>query len=113
MARGQAKRARITGVDDLAKLIESLESNQAIGLGALRPDLPDEVAIVTKAKLNGDGAIARTGSNFAYRRGEPALVLFDYDTKGMPNDVAERIDGLGGFWPALVSVIPALGQPAI
>ena len=41
MARGQARRARIAGVDDLAALIESLESNQAIGLGALRPELPE------------------------------------------------------------------------
>ena len=40
MAKGKAKRARIDSVNDLAKLIESLKSNQAIGLGTLRADSP-------------------------------------------------------------------------
>ncbi|HEY6755630.1 MAG TPA: hypothetical protein VI077_13145 [Pseudolabrys sp.] len=75
MARGTAKRARIDSVDDLAKLIENLKSNQAIGLGALRSDLPDEVAIVTKAEAGNGSGVARTGGNFAYRSGHPALVF--------------------------------------
>ena len=37
-------------------------------------------------------------------------MLLDYDTKGMPVEVAERIKELGGFWPALVSVLPVLGS---
>ena len=110
MAKGKAKRARIDSVNDLAKLIESLKSNQAIGLGTLRADLPNEVTIVTKAEAGNGSGVARTGSNFAYRRDCPALVLLDYDTKGMPVEVAERIKELGGFWPALVSVLPALGS---
>ena len=64
MARGRAKRVRIDGLDELAALIEGLTSQQAIALGALRDDLPDEVRIVTKAAL-ADGvaandAVART-----------------------------------------------------
>ena len=110
MARGRAKRARLSSVAELAKLIESLESNQAIGLGALRSDLPDEVAIVTKAEAGNGGGVARTGSNFAYRHGHRALVLFDYDTKGMTAEVSTLVAELGGFWPALVSVIPDLGS---
>jgi hypothetical protein len=110
MAKGKAKRARIASVNDLAKLIENLESNQAIGLGTLRSDLPDEVAIVTKGEAGNGSGVARTSGNFAYRSGHPALVLFDYDTKGMPTVVAERIKKLGGFWPALVSVLPDLGS---
>ena len=87
MARGRAKRMRIGwrrragGADR-----RSEPPNQAIALGALRDELPDEVSIVTKAALaNGPvtGAVARTGDNLVYRPGRPALALFDYDTKGM------------------------------
>ena len=51
MARGRAKRERIDGLGELAALIEGLTSKQAIALGALRDELPDEVGIVTKAAL--------------------------------------------------------------
>ena len=51
MARGRAKRKRIGCVGELAALIEDLTSEQAIALGALRDDLPDEISIVTKAAL--------------------------------------------------------------
>ena len=51
MARGRAKRKRIGGVGELAALIEGLTSEQAIALGALRDELPDEIRIVTKAAL--------------------------------------------------------------
>jgi len=53
--------------------------------------------------------IARTADNIRYVEGRPALVLFDFDTKGMPPEVAAKIEALGGFWGALVSVLPALG----
>ena len=91
MARGRAKRNLIDCVDELAALIEDLTSEQAIALGALRDDLPDEISIVTKAALaNGpiNGAVARTGDNLVYRPGRPALALFDYDTKGMTGAVS-------------------------
>ena len=52
MARGRAKRKTDRRcVDELAALIEGLTSEQAIALGALRDDLPDEISIVTKAAL--------------------------------------------------------------
>ena len=59
--------------------------------------MPNEVTIVTKAEAGNGSGVARTGSNFAYRRDCPALVLLDYDTKGMPVEVAERIKNLGGL----------------
>jgi hypothetical protein len=111
MSRGSAHRVRIGGLDELAALIELLASNQAIALGALRDGLPDAVGILTKAKL-AKGAvkdtIARTAANFVYRKGQPALVLLDYDSKGMPVPVKQTFDGAGGFWAALVTVVPAL-----
>jgi hypothetical protein len=110
MARGRARRARVGGVDDLAKLISSLRKEQAIALGTIRLDQPDDVAITTKGELNGEhvGLIARTGSDIIYRKDVPTFVLFDLDTKGMPEDVAQRITAAGGYWKALVGVLPKL-----
>jgi hypothetical protein len=109
MSRGRARRVRIGSLDELAALIESLTSKQAIALGPLRDGLPDEVDIVTKRKVvAGNAAIARTAANLGYRPGKPAFTLLDYDTKGMPAPVKQTLDAKGGFWPALVSVLPAL-----
>ena len=40
------------------------------------------------------------------------VVFFDV-VKGMPADVAERVKQHGGFWPALVSVLPALADGVV
>jgi hypothetical protein len=115
MSRGSAQRVRL--VDPLhqgAALIQGLESHEAIALGRMRPDLPDQVRVVTKdrlAALNGTtppDTIARIGVYISYAAGQPALALIDIDTKGMPPEVRERIKKAGGFWAALVSVLPAL-----
>jgi hypothetical protein len=50
-----------------------------------------------RLELNGSDAlhlIARTGEHIIYRPGQPALVLIDVDTKGMPAAVKERIDAM-------------------
>jgi hypothetical protein len=107
MSRGIAQRAKIANVTQLAKLIEGLGSNQALGLGALRADLPDQVRVVRKAQINGNtppDIIARTADNILYRRGEPAFALLDLDTKGMPQDIAAEISRRGGFFETLISV---------
>jgi hypothetical protein len=54
--------------------------------------------------------IARTGANITYNG--PAFVLLDFDSKGMPAAVAAELQRLGGFWPVLVTVLPALGGVA-
>ncbi len=113
MARGVAKRCRLDSIAELAKLIKGLPSNQAIALGALRPGLPDEVCVVTKNKLNGAAnVIARTADYITAPAARAGLVLLDFDAKGMPANVAARIAKLGGAWPALVSVLPALRNAA-
>jgi hypothetical protein len=115
MSRGSARRVRIADVAQLGRLIEGLASIEAIALGALRPSLPDPVQIVTKHELNGvtqHGVIARTGHSIVFSNGQTAFALLDFDTKGMPPDVAARLNLLGGFWPALVSVLPELGSVA-
>jgi hypothetical protein len=113
MARGDARRALIAGVAQLATTISQLDSTQAIALGALRADLPDEVRVVTKDKLNGAAnVIARTNDAINYQTGRPAFVLLDFDTKGMPSEIVARLKSLGGFWAALVAVLPNLHDVA-
>ena len=114
MSRGSAQRARFDDLATFADRIGTLASHEAIALGVLRQGLPDNVQIDTKKKLeelNGSAApdlIARTGDHIIYRPGQPALALIDIDTKGMPDAVADRIKAAGGFWSALVSVLPEL-----
>jgi hypothetical protein len=110
MASGTARRAPIAGVNELAALIEGLESDQAIVLGALRQGLPDEVKVVTKVKLKegAEDVIARTAEDVVYRSGQPAFALIDTDSKGMPDTVAAAIERAGGIWQALVTVLPDL-----
>jgi hypothetical protein len=113
MSSGTARRALISGVDDLANLIDNLSDDQAIALGRLRSDLPEQVSVVTKNRLDGSaGAIARTNTFISYEQGAPAFALLDYDTKGMPAAVANKLADVGGFVPALDLVIPELQNVA-
>jgi hypothetical protein len=111
MPSGKARRLPIADIAQFATVIGKLETDQAIALGRLRPGLPDQVPIVTKDKLNGgasSGVIARTAGNLVYRKGDPAFALFDFDRKGMPGEVAAKLETVGGVWNALTSVLPAL-----
>ena len=111
MTKGLAKRIAIANVKQLASVITDLKSNQAIALGSLRADLPDQVKVVTKSNTSAPeqrDVIARTSANIVFRLGLPAYVLFDFDQKGMPAAVATAIERQGGFWPALTSVLPEL-----
>ena len=110
MFRGTAERVTVDGIDGLGALIEDLTPSQALALGGLRADLPDKVAITTKKMLlNGTARpdlIARIAANIVYRG--PAFALIDFDTKGMPATVASEMQRHGGFWPALLTVLPVL-----
>jgi len=117
MSNGEARRVPIAGVEQLAALIGGLEPNQAIALGALRAGLLDKVRVTTKARLDGvNGApnniIARTADAIIYRKEQPAFMLLDHDTKGMPAEIAASIKGHGGFWKTLLTVLPALSNVA-
>jgi hypothetical protein len=112
MSHGRARRAHISSVDALAALLEQLTSNQAIALGALRADLPDEVVVIPKDKLNGAaGVIARTRKDILYKKGHPALALLDHDAKQMPLEISNQIAALG-FWGALIKILPVLRDAA-
>jgi hypothetical protein len=113
MASGVAQRLRLADIGELAAAIAKARSDQAIALGALRAGLPDRVHIVTKSKLNGQpNTIARTAGDIYFRKGKSAYALIDFDTKGMPPEIAERMQQLGGFWPSLLSILPPLESVA-
>jgi hypothetical protein len=114
MTTGTASRIAIPGIKKLADVIGNLRSDQAITLGALRPNLPDKVDVVTKSKLNGGGTnvIARTSNDIVFQRGQPAFALLDFDTKGMPQEVDQAIKRAGGFWGVLLKVLPELQNVA-
>jgi hypothetical protein len=114
MPRGIAERIPLAGVDELAKLITGLSSDQAIALGALRWDLPDQVSVVTKRRLQqlnghaGANVIARTDDSILYRKGEPGFALCDYDSKGIPPEVEAKLKSHGTYWNVLCEVLPEL-----
>jgi hypothetical protein len=115
MSRGTAHRTPVSDIEQLGALIGMVRSDQAIALGSLRAGLPHEVEIATKRAINGDarpGIISRTADNIVFRPGQQGFVLLDYDTKGMPSEVAERLDREGGFWPAIISLMPGLASIA-
>ena len=115
MSHGTAERVKIADVGEFGKLIGGLSSSQAITLGALRDGLLDSVGVTTERRLNGapqPGLIARTSANIIYRKGQPAFALLDYDSKGMPSTVAAELKRLGGFWAALLPVLPVLSGVA-
>jgi hypothetical protein len=113
MSRGLANRTPISCIDQLGTLIGGMQSNQAIALGSLRHGLPQRVDISTRRALNratAPNTISRTADNISFRSGQKGFVLLDYDTKGMPESVVERLNQQGGFWAALCSVLPGLGR---
>jgi hypothetical protein len=115
MSYGTARRFGFSRIGELAELIDLFGPDQALALGRLRSDLPAQVEVTTKRKLDGGAApnlIARTRDDISFRAGEPALALIDYDIKGMPSGVADKIEELGGLWPALASVIPDVTEVA-
>jgi hypothetical protein len=111
MAQGTATRATAETAADLAKHIMACGTEQAIALGALMADLPNPAKITTLAQLKDNpGAIARSRDFIDYRPGAPAWALIDFDTKGMPLDVAASIEAAGGMWNALLTFAPGLGR---
>ena len=111
MSRGTAERVRVAGVAGLGALIEDADAVAgARARQACAPICRTRSAITTKKMLaNGTprpDLIARTDANIVYHG--PAFALIDFDTKGMPATVASEMQRHGGFWPALLTVLPVL-----
>ena len=115
MARGSARSVTLESAYALAELIGGMAPNEALTLGRLRANLPDDVNVVRRHELTDtttSDVIARTGEYLHFAPGEPAWMLLDHDSKGMPADVAIKLKDAGGFWPAVTAVIPGLAGPA-
>ena len=113
MWSGVARQVEIAGIGKFGKLIEQIKVNEAIALGTMRPGLQSPVTVITKRKLNGQAnTIARTAADISYRKGEVALALLDFDTKGMPPEVKAKLRAYGGYWQALVAILPELEDVA-
>lgn len=116
MSRGIATRVRLPDLHSVAQFIGCLGANEAIALGTLRADLPDQVEVTAAARLrevNGTTTlqfIARTADYITFTQGRAGLALVDYDMKAMPAHIRQRIDALGGFQSALQSVLPELAM---
>ena len=98
MITGMAAREFAGTARALARIIAGCRSDQAIALGALNVELPDSVAVTIPKRLDKHpGAITRSGSWIDYRPGVSAWCLIDFDTKGMPKEVSDRIDAAGSM----------------
>ena len=101
---GWAETAPFTGAAGLLALLESLKPNQATALGRLMA--PNGSRVKTAATYDpAAGEIARSQRFFKHRP-EPGWALFDFDLGSFPGDVLERVDALGGPWPALLHIHP-------
>ena len=78
----------------------------------MRPDFPGKGLFDHQgcAGLLAPWFAARTGDKILYAPGEPAFVLLDFDTKGMPPAVKARLAELGGFLEALHAICPGFDE---
>ena len=113
MIQGEAERVFAATASKLAEIISRCPSHSAIALGALKAGLPTSVPIAVPGKLKDNpGAITRSRDYIDYRPGVPGWVLIDFDTKGLPAEIAARIEAAGGMWNALLRVAPGLSRAA-
>ncbi|MCX7298081.1 MAG: hypothetical protein NTU64_14705 [Hyphomicrobiales bacterium] len=113
MIQGTATRAAAETAGTLAEHIMACGSDQAIALGSLEAELPDLVTITVPRKMkDSPGAITRSRKFISYRPGTSGWALIDFDTKGMPGNVAASIEAAGSMWGALLRIAPGLQRAA-
>ena len=121
MANGLACMADAPNAAALAWIIDGLRSCDALALGSIigGNGAGTTMNVVTAAALakltpdqRGNNVIARTREFIVYAVGAPGWLLADHDQKGMPSEVARRIEAAGGLWPALLAVAPGLAKAA-
>lgn len=116
MTCGWAKRMSVESVTALAADINDMQPCHAWTLGALVEGTPELCEVTTRWRLNGSerpsNVIVRAREFFEFRPGKPGLALLDHDGKGMPAEVKARLEAVGGYWPAIVSVVPGIARVA-
>jgi hypothetical protein len=108
MARGSVERLTIPTADELAKLLATCRSDQALGLGTCDWD---ERIVVTQNRWRGPPVIPRT-LDFFHFADEPTWALIDSDLKSAPASVRDRLRASGGLWSLLGSIAPELQHVA-
>ncbi|SFL55943.1 hypothetical protein [Shimia aestuarii] len=110
MHKGLAQEVYARTPVELARLLDGLTQQQAIALGSLKSGKAS-AALTTKRHATGD-VIARSTDHLHFKPDRLAWFLLDFDTKAMPDHVAERIADMGGPWPALCAIWPELAHAA-
>jgi hypothetical protein len=111
MSSGNAYRLTVPSAHALATAINSLGSNVAIAIGALKDGVSEGARVVTKHHLpvtEQADVIARTKDFVIFPKYKAGYILLDVDTKGVPQHVRDRVAALGGAWPAIVDAVPKL-----
>jgi hypothetical protein len=111
MATGTAVTVPAESAAALAGLINTMRPCNALALGSIHNFNGSTVKVVTAKKLielPDNYNIARTREHVIFRPGEPAWMLLDFDAKGMPPAVQTQFDLAGGYWGALLQVVPGV-----
>lgn len=112
MGEGTATPAKLATLEDLAIHLNEMTPQQALALGHLSEGFVagrKVIPVVSAAKLDASpGAIARGKKSLAFTEGEPALMLIDYDRKGMPDTVRAKVETAGGLLSAIHEAIPGM-----
>jgi hypothetical protein len=117
MSAGTAQTVYLSSATALAELINTMPSSKALALGVSRdisaPDTPFPIVAKGAQQTHSDPAVkTRTLADFFFAPGKPAWCLLDFDTKGMPDSIKDRLNAAGGFEAVLTSVIPGLTRTA-
>jgi hypothetical protein len=116
LTAGVAKRIFPGSMTALVANINDMQPCHAWTLGALVKGVPERCEVTTRRRLNGSerpsNVIVRTREFFEFRSGKPGLALVDHDGKGMPAEVKARLKAMGGYWPAIVSIVPGIERAA-
>ena len=115
MSYWRAHRLLVPSVHALAEAINSLQSNEAIAIGTLKEGVADGARVVIKRdlpKTETADRIARTKDFVIFPEYGAGYMLFDVDTKGMPQPVRDRVAALGDAWGAIVEAVPKLAGAA-
>jgi hypothetical protein len=113
MSEGTAEIVRAQDAETLAGWINDASSSMALALGTIKGvEIGQRVPIVAKARQNGPGLYTRSLDCMAFREGCEAWALLDFDRKGMPSTVAERLLAIGGYEAAIASVLPLIKKTA-
>jgi hypothetical protein len=104
----------VPSAEALADWINGAPSTMALALGTLKGvEIGKRVQIKAKALANGlDGVFTRTLDHMGFEKGRETWALLDFDRKGMPDTLAERLKALGGYQAALACVLPMIAKTA-